>query len=536
MGDVPNAVRIWYREFGEPLTTLYMIITRPTQPPSGSARFESRGGRRELPAYRSKHTLEDCIVVEVFRKMASKKHATLPTGAGMDDTSSFAPVGFKPTQLLEIELSRPLPALTPHDDSCGQPYERGLALIKLHNRPIGSVGFDFSKAALDPLTLADRINTVLRSEIDAHLAADGLDAVPLESTGLPLAHPPRCVEERQRFLARAPFVSVIVATRDRPEQLLRCLRSLDALDYPAFETIVVDNAPSSDATERLLTDEYPGSTRVRYVREQRPGLASAHNRGLQELSGQSRIVAFTDDDVICDPLWLCELVYGFEAAESVGCVTGMIYPSELETWPQALIEQFGGFNKGYRRLVFDLHSHRPNDPLFPYAPGRFGSGANMAFRVETLKRIGGFDPVLGAGTLALGGDDLAAFFSVVVGGETLVYEPAAVVHHAHHRDYAALHRQIRGYGVGLTAYLTRSLIHRPSLLLDVARRVPLGLRYALSPNSSKNQKKRSDYPIELTALERKGMLIGPVAYFHSWLGARRHKRRRGPMAAADKER
>jgi len=43
-------------------------------------------------------------------------------------------------------------------------------------------------------------------------------------------------------------VSVVVCTRDRPEMLAVCLKTLQALQYPAHEVVVVDNAPSSPAT------------------------------------------------------------------------------------------------------------------------------------------------------------------------------------------------------------------------------------------------------------------------------------------------
>jgi cellulose synthase/poly-beta-1,6-N-acetylglucosamine synthase-like glycosyltransferase len=84
---------------------------------------------------------------------------------------------------------------------------------------------------------------------------------------------------------------------------------------------------------------------VRYVREDRPGLAIAHNRGLQEVTAS--LVAFTDDDVQVDPGWLRELVLEFLADERVACVTGLILPMQLETPSQAWIEQFGGFGKGF---------------------------------------------------------------------------------------------------------------------------------------------------------------------------------------------
>ena len=49
----------------------------------------------------------------------------------------------------------------------------------------------------------------------------------------------------------APEVSVVVCTRSRPELLTRCLESVAALDVPAAEVIVVDNAPDDPRTAAL---------------------------------------------------------------------------------------------------------------------------------------------------------------------------------------------------------------------------------------------------------------------------------------------
>ena len=436
------------------------------------------------------------------------------------ETEAAVPASFRPIRIVQVELGEPLAALQSAEDASGWPYERGLALVRLHGQPIGAVDLDLAGGTLESDVLLARIRAGLGEEIARHLRADGQAELPGRSDAGTAARP-RCRSERDAFLARAPFASVVVATRDRPDSLTRCLDSMRSLVYPEFEVVVVDNAPRTDATARLFAARGAAWPNTRYVREDRPGLASAHNRGVREMRLGSPLVAFIDDDVVVDPDWLAELARGFEAAPNVGCVTGMIFPAELETWPQVLIEQFGGFNKGYHRQVFDLGPHRPPDPLFPYAPGRFGSGANMAFRSAALETIGGFDSAIGTGTAALGGDDLAAFVRIVLDGYALVYEPAAIVHHAHYRDYAALRRQVYGYGVGLTAYLAKTVVDRPSLLVDLLRQAPRGIGYALHPGSAKNRKKAADYPAELTALERRGMLYGPIAYARSRRADRR---------------
>ncbi len=110
----------------------------------------------------------------------------------------------------------------------------------------------------------------------------------------------------------------------------------------------------------------------------------------------------------------------------------------------------------------------------------------MAFRRSVLGGIGGFDQALGGGTPARGGEDLAVFFSVLQQGCRLVYQPTMLVRHYHHRDYGSLRRVMLGYGMGLGAYLTKTVYDRPARLLDIARRVPPGLTYLLDGKSAKN--------------------------------------------------
>src|SRR5665213_743171 len=281
--------------------------------------------------------------------------------------------GFKPWRILEVEISRPLAAVPARDREMEQAYERALVLVRLHTQPIGVVELQLEKDGLGAEDLARAIWQSLHEEITTHLRLDSLpEPAGLDAAGLQSATTPKCIQERDAVLANAPFVSVVVATHDRPADLAISLRSLLALDYPNFEGIVVDNAPSSSATADFMKETYDSLATVRYVRENRPGLGRAHNRGLEDVQGE--IVAFTDDDVIVDRWWLAELVMGFSIAAKVGCVTGMIFPRELQTQAQMWIEQHGGFGKGYARRVFDLAENRPRNRLYPYAAGAFGSG------------------------------------------------------------------------------------------------------------------------------------------------------------------
>ncbi len=372
----------------------------------------------------------------------------------------------------------------------------------------------FDNSTLNAETLAHSIWQTLGEQVNAHLLHDGLAPISeLKAQGISTSATPDCLEEREHFLACAPFASVVVATRNRPELLQRCLNALLALCYPHYEIIVVDNTPSNSATADLIEQTYRHASQVRYVREDRPGLSFARNRGIQEARGE--ILAITDDDVVVDPYWLLELVHGFQASENVVCVSGLVLPMELETQVQSWFEQYGGYSKGFTRRLFDMGKHHPGTPLFPYTAGLLGTGANIAFNAAYLREIGGFDPALGAGTLAKGGEDLAMFFQIIMQGHTIVYEPAALLYHPHHRTYTDLRKQMYNYGVGLTAYLTKSVLDRPILLFDIIKKIPRGIFYTFSARSPKNSRKSTYYPKELTRLELQGMLHGPVAYLRS---------------------
>lgn len=428
---------------------------------------------------------------------------------------------FTPARIIEVELAQRLPDRSAFGASPDRKYRRAIALVRLHTQPLGTLEIGLGEEGVSADALARQIERALRSEITAHLRQDGLPEIAeLTAAGMPCSDLPKCVQTREAVLDNPPFVSIIVATRDRTASLAACLNSLLSVDYPHYEIVVVDNAPSTSATADFIRQTYGGSTQVRYVREDQPGLAIAHNRGLAEV--QSPIVAFTDDDVTIDTYWLAELVSGFNVADDVACVTGLIFPAELEMPVQEWLERFS-LSKGFARRVFDLSENRLPNPLYPYTAGVFGSGANMAFKRSFLREIGGFDPALGAGTDAMGGDDLATFFEVVTRGYKLVYQPAALVHHWHRRDYAGLRRQVYGYGVGLTAYLTKTLIDQPGRLPGFIARVPYGLAHALSLRAPEHAERRTTYPDELRRLERKGMLAGPFAYLRSRWKSRRMK-------------
>ena len=250
-----------------------------------------------------------------------------------------------------------------------------------------------------------------------------------------------------------PPLTIAVCTRDRPADLEQCLLSLGLLSYPgAREVLVIDNASTTTQTRELCA-RLGGC--VRYVRENRPGLDWARNRAVDEATGA--VIAFTDDDCVVDPGWAERLAVPFGVDPTVQVVTGLVTPLELATDAQVLFEKLGGFGRGYKRRWIRNAAARDSRIVTRYGrTSQFGTGASMAFRTETLRRAGGFDPALDTGTPTLGAGDLEIFFRTLKSGGTLVYEPRAVVLHRHRRTLEELEEQMRSWGTGMTSYIMRS--------------------------------------------------------------------------------
>jgi GT2 family glycosyltransferase len=307
--------------------------------------------------------------------------------------------------------------------------------------------------------------------------------------------------------ALAP-ISVVVCTRDRADLLSGCLRALEALDYPCYEILVVDNAPSDDKTARLVA-----SLPVRYVREERPGLDWARNRGIAE--ARYSIIAFTDDDVRPDRNWLHAIGSAFSDSD-VMAVTGLIAPAELETAAQHMFEfGYGGMGKGLRRRTVRLSDVTEAELFWAHT---FGVGANMSFRRELFEAIGTFDVALDVGTPSGSGGDLDMLHRLVAKGYTLVYEPAALVWHIHRRSVSGLRRQLLDNGRGFGSYLLTCFRNRTVSRISVVRFAIwdwLGwwlLRRLLRPRG---------FPRRLIMAELLGAIHSPIAYLVAQAHARK---------------
>jgi glycosyltransferase involved in cell wall biosynthesis len=415
--------------------------------------------------------------------------------------------------VVECEVSTGVPAIVALAAGA-----QALVLVRVFDEPIGMLSLALPADGMEPDELGRAIVAELEPELRQRIVQCGLpwNGV-LPTDGL---HPPRTphfVASRERVLRDGPEITIAICTRDRTEDLARLLENLKHQEYPRLRILVVDNAPSDDRT-RQLVQGLSSDRQIEYVLEPRPGLSWARNRAID--ASHSEVIAWADDDEICDPWWAAEIARAFVEVPGADAVTGIVAPAELETQCQAWFEQYSGVRRGrgFSRQVFSPATARRQSPLYPLPP--YGAGANLAFRREAIERIGRFDTALGTGTSTLAGEDTAALCALLLDGGKIVYQPSAIVHHRHRRDYASLQRVMLGYGRGLSAYYASMVLRHPSCLPELVRLS----RQALRDQISRRGQRLGDldgFPAELLRINRKGLLQGAFMYPGARLRARR---------------
>ena len=207
-------------------------------------------------------------------------------------------------------------------------------------------------------------------------------------------------------------VTVVIATRDRPEMMREALASVLEQDYagPVEVILVFDQAePELD----LATEADPLRRVVVTTNGRSPGLAGARNTGIT--ASQSDYVAFLDDDVEAEPGWLAGVWDYFTRHDCVAAQGSVLWPPEAMADKElyALLDR-------YRTIVhLDLAPDTVRTKL---------TGANMAVRRHAFNVVGVFNEKLGPGAAGLSEDNELADRIRRAGGWIGYMKDARVVH------------------------------------------------------------------------------------------------------------
>lgn len=268
-------------------------------------------------------------------------------------------------------------------------------------------------------------------------------------------------------------VTVVIATRNRPEQLRVCLASVQRAMAPSDEIVVVDSA--SDDPEPTRNVALLAGARI-FRCEQR-GAARARNLGARNARGG--LIAFTDDDVVVDEGWLDAIAKTFSDA-SIDAVVGPVF--ELGKSPRALLMKFASFDAATETVTF---SRMQEDWFNRLRFGAIGVGANMAIRRSTFADYGLFRESLGQGAPIIG-DETFFLFSAVVDGATVANNPLAFIYHPAQLSERAdeINRSNIAYLVYLGLKFPR---HIPRMVKSLYNRLPAGGASAHDSMRTSNQ-------------------------------------------------
>lgn len=227
------------------------------------------------------------------------------------------------------------------------------------------------------------------------------------------------------FMTTSPFISMIICTRNRANQLRQVLDSVSNMHIPPglrWEFLVIDNGSTDNTADVVASfaDRLP----IRCVREDVPGLSNARNRGVSEANGT--YICWTDDDVILDPNWLAAYVDAFEKHPEAVIFGGRVIPvlegptpawfqRSMHIWPLSSITATRDF--GDAELALDFKKG-----INPW-------GANFAVRTAEQKKYR-YNPHLGvAPTHKRTGEEVDVMYKMVQAGASGWWVPGSKVLH-----------------------------------------------------------------------------------------------------------
>ncbi len=215
------------------------------------------------------------------------------------------------------------------------------------------------------------------------------------------------------------FVSVIVPTYNRKEDLKKCLYSLLSVDYPKdkYEIIVIDDGSTDGTFEFMKNISHKYGRLIKYHRQNNSGPAKARNLGIKKAKGE--IIFFVDDDVLVPKDFIKKSLKWYRNKKVAG-VGGKVIPKKL-SWPDLYyiarsIDEFLYLIKVNRKLKRGIAT------------------ALCSYRKNVLIKLGGFDENF---PLAAG-EDIDLTRRVVDYGFIVIKDPSIIGEHLRSENFISI--------------------------------------------------------------------------------------------------
>jgi hypothetical protein len=182
------------------------------------------------------------------------------------------------------------------------------------------------------------------------------------------------------------MITLLILNWNGKQDTLECLRSLESVQTPLFEVILIDNGSSDDSVE-TFRKEFPQHTLI--ANTENLGFAEGNNIGIRlALERGSDYILLLNNDTIVDPNFLTPLLETFEQFPKAGIVGGKLL---LASQPETL-DHFGGMWNP-KTGVFDLVGLRENEASWqtPFEID-YACGACMMVKAEVFLAVGLLEP------------------------------------------------------------------------------------------------------------------------------------------------
>ncbi len=219
-----------------------------------------------------------------------------------------------------------------------------------------------------------------------------------------------------------PLISIIIPTKDAPDYLDRCLKSLfNISSYPNIEVILVDNETTDERALQIMAT-HEASHKLKRVLLANPfNYSRANNVGVSASQGEYLVFLNNDTEVIAAD-WLESMLY-YAEQEHVGAVGGLLL------FPDRTV-QHAGVVMGFRGTADHVMRDFPAD-----GDGYAGSlccarevsavtAACLMIKRSDFEKIGGFSEHFFTHY-----QDVDLCLKLVAAGKTNIFTPRAVLTH-----------------------------------------------------------------------------------------------------------
>lgn len=300
-------------------------------------------------------------------------------------------------------------------------------------------------------------------------------------------------------------ISVVICTHNRAGYLAKAIESVIDQLLPGDEILLVDNGSTDDTRE--VPRRFEGRGPVRYVFEKKVGLCHARNTGWRSAAG--KFAAYLDDDAIASPGWLAAIREAFDMLPSAGAVGGRVDPIWQAERPAWLSDEIA--------LGLTIIDWSDKPKVIQDVRLQWLVGANMAFPVNVLAEIGGFEPRLDrVGNKMLSGGDVYLQEQIIRGGHSCLYYPSMAVRHL--VPVSRLNKEWfrrRYYWQGVSDAVMYSVRHSPAPRQRWRHAMNQALRLLAAPRRLTDLVTSSDDPAQFT---RKCFLLIEIGYIAGLLG------------------